>query len=268
MTVFSDRSSALELIDSHVHLDASAFDADRPAVLARARQSRIVACMVPATHRAGWDALERLCRDATAPALHPAFGLHPMFLSRHAEDDLDALERVLERGTAVAVGECGLDFHVRDLDPERQRHFFRRQLDIAHTAGLPVIVHARRAEEEVLHTVRRYKGLRGVIHSFAGSREQARQLHDLGFLIGLGGPVTHPGSHRLHRLVADMPLEQLLLETDAPDQPGAGHRGERNEPAHLTEVLDCIAALRDEPAETIARTTTANARRLFGLADD
>lgn len=257
----------MQLIDSHVHLDAASFDDDRDAVLARAREAGLSACVVPATHRAGWLRLENMCRADATPRLYPAFGMHPMFLSRHADDDPDALERFLERGSAVAVGECGLDFYVDDLDAERQRDFFHRQLDIAHAADLPVIVHARRAEEEVLHTVRRYRGLRGVIHSFSGSREQARQLHDLGFLIGLGGPLTHAGSHRLHRLVADIPLDQLLLETDAPDQPGAAHRGQRNEPAFMAEVLDTVARLREASTEAIAAATTANARRLFGLPD-
>ena len=131
--------------------------------------------------------------------------------------------------------------------------------------GLPVVVHARLAVDAVIQSIRRVGGLRGVVHSYAGSPEQAHQLWQLGFLLGIGGPVTYPRANRLRQLVATMPLEYLLLETDAPDQPDAGIRGERNEPARLAAILDGIATLRGEPAEEIAARTTENARRLFGL---
>ncbi len=257
------QTSAPVLIDSHAHLDLDTFDADRATVLERARSAGIAACVVPATTRDGWDTLEQLCKRHDM--LHAAYGLHPMFLHSHAPGHLQELEHVLERGRAVAVGECGLDFHVDGLDADTQRMYFKRQLEMAAAADLPVIIHARRAEEEVMQTVRHIKSLRGVVHSFSGSAEQARQLFQCGFLIGLGGPVTHDGSHRLHRLAARIPLEQLLLETDAPDQSGAAHQGERNEPGYLPEVLDRITSLRSESREEIAAAATRNARNLFGL---
>ena len=130
----------------------------------------------------------------------------------------------------------------------------------------PDAVHARRAVDAVIASIRKIGALRGVVHSFSGSAEQAAQLHKLGFLLGLGGPVTYERANRLRKLVATMPLEQLLLETDAPDQPGATHRGERNEPAYLPEVLDAIAGLRGMEREELAAATTANAERLFGLS--
>src|SRR5690606_28966559 len=144
---------------------------------------------------------------------------------------------------------------------------------VAGAAGLPVCVHARREVAAVIAAIRRVGGaasgqpprLRGVVHSFSGSPEQARQLWDLGFMLGIGGPVTYERAQRLRRLVADVPLEFLLLETDAPDQPDAGNRGQRNEPARLRTVLDTIAALRDEDPAAIAAATTANAERLFAL---
>ena len=120
--------------------------------------------------------------------------------------------------------------------------------------------------DEVTATLRRIGGLRGVVHSFAGSEQQAEQLWRLGFCLGIGGPVTYERAQRLRRIVAGMPLEYLLLETDAPDQPGAGHRGQRNEPAHITEVLRVIAELRGDSAQNIAAATTANAARLFRQA--
>lgn len=251
--------------DSHVHLDADAFADDRAAVLARARHAGVDTLVIPAVDAAGWPTLRTLC--ATTPGIHAAYGLHPMFLTRHRERDLDDLRRWLRRERAVAVGECGLDFFVDGLDPVRQRHYFRGQLEIARECDLPVIVHARRAVEEVIHTVRAVGRLRGVVHSFSGSAEQARQLHQLGFLIGLGGPVTYPRARRLRRLAAELPLAQLLLETDAPDQPDSDHYGQRNEPGYLPRVAAEIATLRGIDIATLAAATHANARRLFALDD-
>jgi TatD DNase family protein len=254
----------MRLFDSHCHLDVGEFDADRDAVLARARAAGVDEQLLPAVDRAHWPALDALC--AREPGLHPAYGVHPMFLDAHSAADVERLPAWIAAHRCVAIGECGLDYFVEGLDRDLQHRVFRRQLEIARDAGLPVVVHARRAVDAVIAEVRRVGGLRGVIHSYPGSAEQARQLHDLGFLLGIGGPVTYERAQRLRRLVASAPLEQLLLETDAPDQPDCGHRGQRNEPARLPIVLHAVAALRGEAPERIAAATTANARRLFGLA--
>lgn len=251
------------LVDSHAHLDAEVFEGDREAVLARAVQAGIRHVVVPATTAERWPLLDAVC--VAHSSLHAAFGLHPMFLDEHLESHLQRLPPWLDAHDAVAVGECGLDFFIDDPRPDRQRVYFRRQLEIARDMDLPVIIHARRAEEEVIQTLRRVGHLRGVVHSFAGSREQARQLADLDFMIGIGGPVTHERARRLRRTVADIPLDTLLLETDSPDQPGACHRSQRNEPAWITEVLETIASLREQDPATIAEATSANARRLFKL---
>jgi len=253
----------MDLVDSHCHLDVPAFDGDRPEVLARARTAGVRRIVVPAISAAGWDRLDRVC--SSDPGLFAAYGLHPMFLDEHRPAHLDALALRLRNGAAVAVGECGLDHFVPGLDRPSQLRYFIAQLELAREARLPVIVHARRAVDEVTAAIRRIGGLRGVVHSFSGSRQQAQALWDLGFLIGLGGPVTWPRAQRLRRLAATMPLECLLLETDAPDQPGCDRRGERNEPGHLREVLDTIADLRGEDPARIAAATTANAERLFQL---
>lgn len=252
------------LADSHVHLDDEHFDADREAVIARARQAGVATQIIPGVTRRSWSRIQRLCADHAD--LHPAYGLHPLFLAEHRPEDLPALAEWLHRHRPVAVGEIGLDYFVDGLPAERQLDYFRSQLALARQFELPVIIHARRATEQVIAELRRIGGLRGVIHSYAGSEEQARQLWKLGFHLGLGGPLTYPRAQRLRRLVASMPLEWLLLETDAPDQPNAGHRGERNEPARLPEVLQTVAELRGQSPEEIAAATTANTRRLFGLA--
>ena len=253
----------MELVDTHCHLDVAEFDADREAVVQRARAAGVVHQIVPAIDAAGWPKLQRICADDDG--LHPAYGLHPLLLDVHQDAHLDELAGWLERERPAAVGECGLDYYVEDLDRERQQFLFDAQLRLAREHGLPVVVHARRAVEAVIVAIRRHPGLRGVVHSYAGSAEQARQLRDLGFMVGLGGPVTYERARRLRRIAAELPLDQLLLETDAPDQPDSTHRGQRNEPARITRVLETVAQLRDEPPETIAAATTANARRLFGL---
>ena len=252
------------LVDSHCHLDATEFDVDRDGVIARARAAGISAQVVPAIALSGFAKLRELC--AQHADLHAAYGLHPMFLDEHRPQHLDALREWLVREQPVAVGECGLDFYVEGLDADEQRRYFEAQLQLAREFDLPVIVHARRAVDEVIASIRRVGGLRGVVHSFSGSAEQARQLWNAGFLIGLGGPVTYERANKLRTLAATMPLEFLLLETDAPDQPLATHRGERNEPSRLEEIATTIAQLRGVDADDIARATSANARRLFALA--
>ncbi|MEA9481832.1 TatD family hydrolase [Xanthomonas campestris] len=253
----------MRLIDSHCHLDASEFDADRAAVIARAQAAGVMQQVVPAITAASWPGLREAC--ALAPGLHPAYGLHPIFLDQHRPEHLELLAEWIARERPCAIGECGLDFFLDGLDAQTQRHYFDGQLQLAKRFDLPLIVHARRAVEEVIARIKAVGGIRGVVHSFAGSPEQAQQLWKLDFMIGLGGPVTYPRANRLRGLAAQMPLQHLLLETDAPDQPDAGIRGKRNEPARLRTVLDCIAQLRGEPAEAIAAQTSANARRLFGL---
>jgi TatD DNase family protein len=251
----------LDLFDSHSHFDAPEFDNDRREALARSELAGVRQQLVPAVDFASWPALKAAC--ALSPGLHAAYGLHPMFLDRHQPAHLDALPEWIGREKPRAVGECGLDFFVEGLDPAAQRVYFHRQLEIARQFDLPVVLHARRAIDEVIASLRRVGGLRGVVHSYSGSEEQAAQLFKLGFHLGIGGPVTYERAQRLRRLVATMPLEWLLLETDSPDQPDAAHRGQRNEPARLTVVLDTIAELRGMDRHDLADATRVNAERLF-----
>lgn len=253
----------MQLIDSHCHLDAPEFDADRAAVIARAREAGVIAQVIPAVGAASWPALKHAC--TLAQGLHAAYGLHPMYLAEHRPGHLDELRRWIEHEQPVAVGECGLDFFVDGLDVEGQRFYFDAQLRLARDFDLPVIVHARRAVDAVIASIRRLGVQHGVVHSFSGSPEQAAQLFKLGFMIGLGGPVTYARAQRLHRLAAAVPVEQLLLETDAPDQPDSGIRGQRNEPARLPVICETIARLRGMPAEALAAQTRHNAERLFRL---
>ncbi|MFT3898610.1 MAG: TatD family hydrolase [Thermomonas sp.] len=258
----------MRLVDSHSHFDAAGFDADRAQAHARSLAAGVARQVVPAVDAAGWPKLKAVCAELSG--LFPAYGLHPMYLQSHRPEHLRGLRDWIEREEPVAVGECGLDFFVEGLDAEAQAFYFEAQLQLAREFGLPVVVHARRAVDAVVAAIRKVGRsepgvLRGVVHSFSGSAEQAAQLHKLGFLLGIGGPVTYERANRLRKLVATMQLEQLLLETDSPDQPGSMHRGERNEPAYLPEVLDVVAGLRAMDREALAAATTANAQRLFNL---
>ena len=253
----------LDLIDSHCHIDVADFDVDRSEVLARCRASGIRRLVVPAIDVAGWDKLLRLCEQEQG--LYPALGLHPVFLEQHQEGDVEKLEARLATTSVVAVGEIGLDFYITDLDRQTQKKLFEAQLAIANNLGLPVILHVRKAHDEVLRLLKQYKLKGGVAHAFNGSLQQAQQYMDLGFKLGFGGTMTYEGSHKIHQLAKDLPIEAIVLETDAPDMVVSSHRGERNSPEYLIESLQALVKLRDEDIITLAQQTTENTCAVFGL---
>jgi TatD DNase family protein len=256
-------SSAPAIVDTHCHLDCDAFDQDRFTVLERARAAGLVGLVIPAVERAGWEALLDLCRSSTV--LFPALGLHPVYLHRHLDADLPALERALGEGGLVAVGEIGLDFFVSGLDRARQQEIFAAQLACARAADLPVILHVRKAHAEVLAALAATPVKGGIVHAFSGGIEEARRYIDLGFSLGFGGMLTFERSTRLRGLAGRLPLESLVLETDAPDLTVASHQGSRNSPEYLPEVLAALAEVRGEDPALIAAATTANACRALGL---
>lgn len=253
------------LIDSHNHFDDARFDPDRDAAYQRAQAVGVEAQVLAAVSARLWPQLKTVA--ARYPGLYPSYGLHPIYLAEHRPEHLDALADWLSRERPAAIGECGLDYYLPDLDPAMQAEYFSGQLRLARRHDLPVIIHARHAVDQVIKLLRRYPGVRGVVHSFSGSTDQARRLLDLGVLLSFGGPLTYPRATRLRSLLQYLPLDGFMLETDAPDQPLYSHRGERNEPAYLPEVLACIAELRGEDPAVIAAATTENACRLFGLPD-
>lgn len=255
----------LALIDSHTHFDDASFDADRDAAYRRARAAGVQAQVLAAVSARLWPKLKAVAADY--PGLYPCYGLHPAWLAEHRPEHLDHLVDWLTRERPVAIGECGLDGYLPDLDPDLQAEYFAGQLRLARRHDLPVVIHARHAVDHVIKLVRRFTGVRGVVHSFSGSTDQARRLLDLGILLSFGGPLTYPKATRLRGLIRYLPLDGFLLETDSPDQPLSTHPGQRNEPAYLAEVLACVAELRNADPVDIAAATTANARRLFRLPD-
>jgi TatD DNase family protein len=219
--------------------------------------------IVPAITASLWHRLQHICQQYFG--LYPAYGLHPIYLAEHRQAHLTQLAQWLVREQPVAVGECGLDYWVPELNKSQQALFFVAQLQLAREFNLPVIIHARRAVEEVIQHIRHVPGSYGVVHSFAGSEVQAQRLINLGFYLSFGGPITYPRANKLRRLVQTLPLERILLETDSPDQPLANHRGERNEPAYLPEVLTTLAELRQQNAEEIANVIMHNTLSLFKI---
>ncbi|RMG58249.1 MAG: TatD family deoxyribonuclease [Gammaproteobacteria bacterium] len=253
----------MNLVDSHCHIDVPDFDPDRTEVLERARQAGVSRIVVPAIDARGWPHLAKTCR--AHPGLYPAFGLHPLFLSRHAPGDEERIGEWIEREGGIAVGECGLDYWIEDPDHDAQRRLFEAQLRIARDLGLPVIIHCRKALDEVLMLWRRIRPPAGVLHAFSGSDAQARRALDMDLRLGIGGPVTYPRARRLRSQAATLPLDALLLETDAPDQPLQGRQGQRNEPACVRDICETVAGLRDLPPGEVAAATTAAAEALFRL---
>jgi TatD DNase family protein len=253
----------VNLIDTHCHLDVEDFAADRDAVLARARAAGVVGIVVPAIYADGWNGLLALC--AAEDDLYPALGLHPVYLDRHRESDVEALERAIADHRPLAVGEIGLDYFLPELDRDRQQALLEAQLSVARAANLPVLLHVRKAHEEMLATLRRAGVKGGIAHAFNGSLQQAQRYLDLGFLLGFGGMLTFPRSSRLRRLAAELPGEAIVLETDAPDMTVAAHRGERNSPEYLPDVLQALAEVRGESPEAIAALTSGNARHVLGM---
>ncbi|SIT69894.1 TatD DNase family protein [Ectothiorhodosinus mongolicus] len=258
-------------IDSHCHFDFPAFDADRDACWQRARGLGLGHLIIPAVNKVRWPRVMEIAQKY--PDVHFALGLHPLYLADHQPEHIEDLRAHLqERQHVVAIGEIGLDGTLPLSRFEEQWAYFTAQLDIALERDLPVIIHARKSVDQVIKAIRQRPGLRGVVHSFSGSLQQAEQLMNQGFMLGFGGAVTWDRAKRLQAVLQALPANVLLLETDAPDQPGAGHARERNEPAWLAEILQQIAAIRGESHEALANATTANALHLFkpdasGLGD-
>ena len=253
----------MQLVDSHCHLDDDRFDDTRDEVVEDAAGHGVTRMVVPATTANRWEKIKRLCDSNSG--LHAAYGLHPMFIEQHQAAHIAELDEWLEREQPVAVGECGLDFFVSRVDEKWQKQLFQEQLQLATNHRLPVIVHVRKAMDEVISLLRREARYGGVIHSFSGSEQQARQLYDNGFRLGIAATVGFERARKLRAVVASMPLDALLLESDAPDQPGTAHRGQLNQPAFIIEHLQTIAELRDMEVNELADALTRNTETLFNL---
>lgn len=250
------------LIDTHCHLTMEPLWSDLDGVLARAAERGVTGVVVPAYDLASW---ERVASLAGRPGVHVAFGLHPWAAAE--ELDQTALDRALEAHGAVAVGEIGLDFKLDGADRERQDAVLRKQLDVAVSRDLPVLLHCRGAFEELLEIVAGYRplGLRGAIHAFSRGPELALRFAGAGLAVAFGGAITRPRAERARGAAASLPFDRILLETDAPSIGLDGVPPEEIEPAHTRDVAEILAGLRGVPIGEVAERTTENARALFGL---
>lgn len=255
------------LIDTHCHLDFPVFDGVREQLVARARQAGVGGIVVPGVSAQHWPRLLRLCAaPSEGVPLYPALGLHPCFMAAHQQADLEQLQQLVHRhrDRLVAIGEIGLDFQIEDADRQAQIELLGAQLRIARAAQLPVLLHVRKAHDQVLKLLRQLRLPRGgIVHAFSGSEQQARQYAQLGFKLGFGGAISYARATRLRRLAGELPLAWLVLETDAPDMPLSAWRGEPNCPQRVAEVAQIIADLRRQPLARVAQTTTDTALRLL-----
>lgn len=252
----------MRLIDSHCHIDFPQFDSRRQELLAQASLSGVDEIVVPGVTEKHWGRL--LDCVSHHAGLHAALGLHPCFLDQHQPEDLKRLARLLETQTVCAVGEIGLDLFIPDADLDAQLFYLDQQLALAKQFDLPVLLHVRKAHDQMLQRLRRVKlQAGGVVHAFSGSKQQAMQYVDLGFKLGIGGTITYERAKKLRSIVSEMDLADLILETDAPDMPLSGYRDEINQPARVREVAEMVAQLKRCSVEQVARITTAQAVGLF-----
>ena len=252
-------------IDTHCHLDAEEFGDTQADLVRAAQEAGVSRIIVPSVARANFAIVRELC--TRFPSCSPAYGIHPMYTDTAMPDDLQALRELLEKHRPVAVGEIGLDFFIDHYDRARQEYFFVEQLKLAKEFDLPVLLHIRRAQDVILKHLRRFYGsggpstsLRtGIAHAFNGSRQQAEEFIKLGFKLGFGGAMTYSRATKLRELAATLPLDSLVLETDAPDiPPDFLERGQPNKPEYLPRIAETLAALRGLSLDEVAAATSRN----------
>ncbi len=254
----------MQLIDTHCHIDLPIFEDDFFEVLGAARQASITKMILPGVSGSGWQRLLDLC--SKEEDLLPAIGLHPMYLAHHSKEHIDELQSHMDSQPLVALGEIGLDYFVEGVNRDKQQELFETQLQMAKKAKLPVLLHVRKAHDQVLATLRRSNFSHGgIAHAFNGSMQQAKQYIGLGFKISFSGTVTYDRAKNIRRLATTLDLSDIVIESDAPDLPPASHHGQRNTPANLALVLDCLAELRQQPKEVIASATSENTRTLLHI---
>jgi len=249
------------LIDTHCHIDFTAFDEDREEVINNASKLGVNNIIVPSVTQATWHKTITVCNEFQQ--LHLALGLHPVFIEEHQPQHLLELDQCIETHSPVAIGEIGLDFYLKNLDKDKQIAFFTKQLIIAKRYTLPVIIHNRKAHDECIAILQDIQPLGGIIHAFNGSIQQAEKYIELGFLLGFGGMLTYQRSRKLRDLVKQVPLQSIVLETDSPDMTVAQHKGKRNSPEYLPYILETVSSLKNIAIEIVAETTSNNAKQLF-----
>ena len=249
-------------IDTHCHLDADEFSGTQNELVHEAASVNVNVIVIPSVSRSNFATVQTL--SAHYPGCLPAYGIHPMYVDQAVPEDLDVLREYLQAGRPLAVGEIGLDFFVENFNREAQEIYFVAQLKLARQFELPVLLHVRKAQDTVLKHLRQHKVRGGIAHAFNGSPQQAAEFIKLGFKLGFGGAMTYPRATKLRELARTLPLDSIVLETDAPDIPPAFlSRGQPNRPSYLPRIAETLAELRQIPVAEIARITSANARTVL-----
>jgi len=255
------------MIDTHCHLDFQDFDHDREAIIKRCITNGVKQIVVPAVSAATFARTINVCADYSS--LELALGLHPIFIEAHQPQDLLELDTLVAQHAPIAIGEIGLDFFdkrlIKDALKEKQMAFFTKQLIIAKQHDLPVIIHNRKAHDECLSRLQDIPCKGGIIHAFNGSIQQAEKYIELGFVLGFGGMLTFERSSKLRNLAKQLPLNSIVLETDAPDMTVCQHKGERNSPEYLPYVRQALATIKQCSLESISEATSLNAKRVLGI---
>jgi len=256
----------MQFIDTHTHLYLDEFDSDRAESIESAISSGVGMFLLPNIDSLSIDPLLKLADEFPENCL-PMIGLHPTSVKENYKDELQLVENHLSKRKYYAIGEIGIDLYWDKTFLEQQRIAFRNQINLAKVADLPVAIHMRNSFEQTFSIVREEAdvNLRGVFHCFPGNIQQAKQVTDLGFFLGIGGVVTFKNSG-LQQVVKEIPLEFIVLETDAPFLAPEPYRGKRNESSYIPLIAEKIASLKEIQLDEVARITTANARRLFNLS--
>lgn len=255
-----------QYFDSHCHFDFDDFNDDRNAIWEDCQTLGINRLLIPGTTPKSWRTVRELCQ--TNDGMLMAAGIHPWWVNDTSTIDKslkDQWQQILALDYCRAIGECGLDKFI-DTPIDVQLDVFEVHLQLACDTHMPLIIHVRKTHNETLQRLQHYKpSAGGVIHGFSGSVELAKQYWQLGFYIGIGGTITYTRAHKTRACVKEMPLDALLLETDAPDMPLHGYQGQRNSPLRLIEVAQTLADIRKESIDSIANTTYQNSNILFQL---
>lgn len=257
----------MRLFDTHCHFDFPPFQDDFPNQLAEANQAGVERFLIPAIGLSNWPLLQQLARDN--PQVYIALGFHPYFLDTQAVSQLEQLDTLLatKPPSCVAVGECGLDGMV-DVGIELQETLLIEQIKLANQHRLPLVLHARKMHNRLLQLLKQQRHQTGgILHGFSGSYQQAKQFVDLGFYIGVGGVITYPRANKTRQAVAQLPLDSLVLETDAPDMPLMGYQGQVNHPKRLPLILDILAQLQNNDTQTIAEIVWRNGNLALNICE-
>jgi TatD DNase family protein len=261
-------SEPLDWVDTHCHLDAPEFKQTLAVVVDKAKEQGVKAILLPTVQASDWDQAKNLALQygSQIPGLVYTLGIHPLYINQAKETDIADLRAHIQNSLGdprfVGVGEIGLDYFVEGLDPQRQEFFFHAQLDLAQEFELPVILHVRRSQDAILKALRKRSISGGIAHAFNGSHQQAEQFIELGFKLGFGGAATYDRALQIRRLLAEMPIESIVTETDAPDIPPAWLKSEGsdlNEPALLPRIAKQLADIRGMEHQQFAQAVWQNA---------